>query len=87
MPSPRRLSGRQDAKSALVRQKSVDIGEPGGPYDTKSVREKVRRWQQQGGGVISAYDVGPECNDHKEDHHGELKHESNQDPARMRASR
>src|SRR5436189_1353396 len=87
MPSPRRPSGRQGAKPTPMRQKPVDVGQSVGPFDTNSVREKVRRWQQQVGGVIPAYDVGPESDDNKEDDQCESKLESSQDPARMRASR
>lgn len=39
------------------KQKSLDIGQPLGPYDTNSVRAKVRKWQQQGGGVVVANDA------------------------------
>ncbi|KAK2762099.1 hypothetical protein FQN54_001106 [Arachnomyces sp. PD_36] len=59
MPSPsatRRSTNRQGAKSTPPKPK-LDIGEPLGPYDTNPVRERVRRWQQQGGGVITANDV------------------------------
>ncbi|ODH46696.1 hypothetical protein GX48_07201 [Paracoccidioides brasiliensis] len=58
-PSPRRPSNRGSAKSAPSTGKPLDIGQPLGIHDTNSVREKVRKWQQQGGGVITEKDVGP----------------------------
>ncbi|EDN09654.1 predicted protein [Histoplasma mississippiense (nom. inval.)] len=61
MPTPpRRPSNRGRAKSTPHNGKPVDIGQPLGVHDINSVREKVRRWQQQGGGVITENDVGPE---------------------------
>ncbi|EQL34459.1 hypothetical protein RJZ56_000556 [Blastomyces dermatitidis] len=60
VPSPRRPSNRGRAKSTPANGKPLDIGQPLGVHDTNSVREKVRRWQQQGGGVIIEKDVGPE---------------------------
>ncbi|PGH28223.1 hypothetical protein AJ80_00113 [Polytolypa hystricis UAMH7299] len=59
-PAPRRTSQRGSAKSTPTKQKPLDIGQPLGVYDTNSVREKVRKWQQQGGGVVTAPDVGAE---------------------------
>ncbi|PGH37022.1 hypothetical protein GX50_00005 [[Emmonsia] crescens] len=59
-PSPRRPSNRGRAKSTPTKGKPLDIGQPLGVHDTNSVREKVRRWQQQGGGVVTEKDVGPE---------------------------
>ncbi|WEW54793.1 hypothetical protein PRK78_000218 [Emydomyces testavorans] len=61
MPSPgiqHRPSNRGSAKSPASKPKRVELGEPLGPYDTNTVREKVRKWQQQGGGVVIAPDVG-----------------------------
>ncbi|KAL4917790.1 hypothetical protein BDW62DRAFT_182831 [Aspergillus aurantiobrunneus] len=45
------------AKSSPTKSKPLDIGVPLGLYDTNSVRSKVRKWQQQGGGVINANDA------------------------------
>ncbi|KAL1954790.1 hypothetical protein VTO42DRAFT_693 [Malbranchea cinnamomea] len=56
--SPQRPSNRGSAKSTFARPKTIDIGESLGPYDTQSVREKIRKWQNQGGGVVIAPDVG-----------------------------
>lgn len=59
MPSPatpHRPSDRGgSAKSSPT--KSLDIGQPLGTHDTNSVRARVRKWQQQGGGVIAIDDV------------------------------
>ena len=58
MPSPatpRRSSGRAINKTPV--KKSVDIGKPLGPYDNNSVRERVRQWQAEGGGVITTEDL------------------------------
>ncbi|MCJ1249102.1 hypothetical protein MMC30_006325 [Trapelia coarctata] len=65
MPSPlnsRRTSNRRDskvgtAKSTPPKPKPVDLGIPLGPYDSNSVRDRVRQWQAQGGGVITASDI------------------------------
>ncbi|KAI9372408.1 hypothetical protein BJX61DRAFT_507220 [Aspergillus egyptiacus] len=45
------------AKTSPIKSKPLDIGLPLGLYDTNSVRAKVRKWQQQGGGVITADDI------------------------------
>ncbi|KAI5812512.1 hypothetical protein BZA77DRAFT_139846 [Pyronema omphalodes] len=39
------------------RGRSVDIGRPVGVYDTPNVRERVKRWQQSGGGVALHGDI------------------------------
>ncbi|KAI9932139.1 hypothetical protein AWENTII_010468 [Aspergillus wentii] len=61
MPSPatpHRSSNRGGtAKPSPAKQKPLDIGQPLGLYDTNSVRAKVRKWQQQGGGVVTANDA------------------------------
>lgn len=68
MPSPanpHRSSVRLDsAKSTPTKNKPLDLGPQLGPYDTNSVRAKIRKWQQQGGGVITAND--PCCDDEDE---------------------
>ncbi|EEP82218.1 predicted protein [Uncinocarpus reesii 1704] len=61
MPSPgipHRPSNRGSGKSPASKPKRLDLGDPLGPHDTNTVREKVRKWQQQGGGVVIAPDVG-----------------------------
>ncbi|KAI9873745.1 MAG: hypothetical protein M1830_010657, partial [Pleopsidium flavum] len=60
MPSPstpRRSSQRRDNNNTPTKSKPVDVGTPLGPYDTNSVRDRVRQWQAQGGGVITASDI------------------------------
>ncbi|MCJ1397313.1 hypothetical protein MMC11_000505 [Xylographa trunciseda] len=60
MPSPaapRRISNRRDSKTTPSKPKPVDVGAPLGPYDTNTVRDRVRQWQAQGGGVIAASDI------------------------------
>lgn len=60
MPSPltsKRTSKRDGSTSAPVESRPVDLGTPLGPYDTNSVRDRVRQWQAQGGGVITASDI------------------------------
>ncbi|KAI9820531.1 MAG: hypothetical protein M1832_003722 [Thelocarpon impressellum] len=41
---------------AKANRQSIDLGKPLGPYDTNSVRDRVRQWQAQGGGVIEQLD-------------------------------
>ncbi|OJD26617.1 hypothetical protein ACJ73_01999 [Blastomyces percursus] len=87
-PSPRRPSNRGRAKSTPANGKPLDIGQPFGIHDTNSVREKVRRWQQQGGGVIIEKDVGPE-NDSGHTSSPESKHLSSKEesPRKNRTNR
>ncbi|MCJ1447570.1 MAG: hypothetical protein MMC23_008081 [Stictis urceolatum] len=57
MPSPstpRRASAR---KTKTPPKKTLDLGPPQGPYDNNLVRDRVRQWQAQGGGVITATDI------------------------------
>ncbi|KAL8737735.1 MAG: hypothetical protein Q9181_001392 [Wetmoreana brouardii] len=56
-PAPRRASKRQEKISSPSGLKSLDIGKPLGVYDTNSVRDRVRLWQAQGGGVVTAPDI------------------------------
>ena len=56
--SPSRFSTRRDDSITPSKTKTVDVGEPLGVYDTNSVRDRVRQWQAQGGGVVAAEDVG-----------------------------
>ncbi|KAJ5725147.1 uncharacterized protein N7483_006504 [Penicillium malachiteum] len=60
MPSPatptRPSKSGGGTQSASKPSKSLDIGQPLGVHDTNSVRSIVRKWQQQGGGVITIDD-------------------------------
>ncbi|KAH0556932.1 hypothetical protein GP486_005279, partial [Trichoglossum hirsutum] len=40
-------------EGAKAKRQTLDLGKPLGPYDTNSVRERVRKWQAQGGGVVT----------------------------------
>jgi hypothetical protein len=63
MPSPstpRRPSNRESTRSTPSKPKPVDTKPPLGVYDTNSVRDRIRQWQEQGGGVLSGSDVGVE---------------------------
>lgn len=60
--SPSRLSTRRDHSTTPSKTKTVDVGKPLGVYDTNSVRDRVRQWQAQGGGVVTADDIGVEEN-------------------------
>lgn len=67
MPSPsttKRSSSRRDNKTPPSQSKPVDVGVPLGIYDTNSVRDRVRQWQSQGGGVITEPDI---CVDDEEE--------------------
>ena len=59
MPSPstsRRSPNSRDTVKTPTKSKAVDIGQSLGVYDTTSVRDRVRQWQAQGGGVVTASD-------------------------------
>lgn len=57
--TPRRTPNRGSARPAQFKEiKPLDLGEALGPHDSATVREKVRKWQQLGGGVVIAPDVG-----------------------------
>ncbi|MCJ1424823.1 hypothetical protein MMC29_002711, partial [Sticta canariensis] len=59
MPSPstpRRTATRRNGSTPPSNTKSIDVGIPLGIYDTNSVRDRIRQWQSQGGGVITAAD-------------------------------
>ncbi|KAL9063985.1 MAG: hypothetical protein Q9161_009163 [Pseudevernia consocians] len=60
--SPGRFSTRHDYSTSPSKTKTVDVGKPLGVYDTNSVRDRVRQWQAQGGGVVTADDIGMEEN-------------------------
>ncbi|KAJ5578679.1 uncharacterized protein N7459_007643 [Penicillium hispanicum] len=58
MPSPatpHRPSNRGGSAKPTP-TKPLDIGQPLGVHDTNSVRARVRKWQQQGGGVVTIDD-------------------------------
>ncbi|MCJ1360200.1 MAG: hypothetical protein MMC33_010203 [Icmadophila ericetorum] len=57
LSTPRRPSNRNKKKTTPPKPKSVDLGIPLGPYDSNSVRDRIRQWQSQGGGVITASDI------------------------------
>ena len=60
LPStPSRLSTRQRNKVTPI-SCGPDVAKLSGDYDTNSVRERIRQWQAQGGGVVDAEDVGPD---------------------------
>ncbi|EED22186.1 conserved hypothetical protein [Talaromyces stipitatus ATCC 10500] len=48
--------GRDGTRSSPTKSKSLDIGKALGSHDSNSVREKVRMWQQKGGGVTTVKD-------------------------------
>ncbi|KAJ5312036.1 hypothetical protein N7508_002866 [Penicillium antarcticum] len=56
MPSPA-TPKRPPNSGGTAKAKPLDIGEPLGVHDTNTVRSRVRKWQQQGGGVITIDDV------------------------------
>lgn len=69
MPSPstpKRPSKRQGSRTLPSKTKTVDVGIPLGAYDTNSVRDRVRQWQSQGGGVITASDIYVEVDEEDE---------------------
>ena len=58
--SPDRFTTRRENAKTPLKTKTVDVGTPLGAYDTNSVRDRVRQWQAQGGGVVHADDIGVE---------------------------
>ncbi len=60
MPSPStpsRTPKRREHSTTPSKTKPVDVGEPLGVYDTNSVRDRIRQWQAQGGGVVTESDL------------------------------
>ncbi|KAL8761901.1 MAG: hypothetical protein Q9184_002005, partial [Pyrenodesmia sp. 2 TL-2023] len=49
--------GRRETTTSAPKAKVVDVGNPLGAYDTNTVRDRVRQWQAQGGGVVNAPDI------------------------------
>ena len=70
MPSPlaaqRRTSARNESKTPTKKEKAkVELGQPLGAYDNNLVRDRIRQWQAQGGGVITASDMFVEVDEEK----------------------
>ncbi|KAL8694948.1 MAG: hypothetical protein Q9218_000519 [Villophora microphyllina] len=65
-PTPRRASKRQEKITSPSGLKAVDIGKSLGVYDTNTVRDRVRQWQAQGGGVVTAPDIYVDDGDQNE---------------------
>ncbi|KAL8877998.1 MAG: hypothetical protein Q9198_004103, partial [Flavoplaca austrocitrina] len=63
--TPRRASKTHEKLKSPQASRTVDVGESQGTYDTNTVRDRVRQWQAQGGGVVTAPDVYTE-NDEKD---------------------
>jgi len=61
LEKPKQLSNTPEKK-----QPTYDLGKTIGLYDTATVREKVRKWQNTGGGVVVPGDAIPAESD-KED--------------------
>ncbi|KAL8675494.1 MAG: hypothetical protein Q9168_000006 [Polycauliona sp. 1 TL-2023] len=55
--TPRRASKTQEKPASASATKTVDVGDPLGIHDTNIVRDRVRQWQANGGGVVHAPDV------------------------------
>ncbi|KAK6497600.1 hypothetical protein TWF481_012007 [Arthrobotrys musiformis] len=53
-PPPRRTSVRKASGGRGGIKPPLDLGPQHSPYDTVNVRERVRKWQANGGGVIEA---------------------------------
>ncbi|CAF9907097.1 MAG: hypothetical protein GOMPHAMPRED_005017 [Gomphillus americanus] len=52
-----------EAAKRAAATKNIETGSPCGPYDSDSVRERVRNWQSQGGGVVTASNIVVEFED------------------------
>jgi hypothetical protein len=63
MPSPATPRASNRGATAKSTPKTLDIGEPLGVHDTNTVRSRVRKWQQQGGGVVTIDDPYADDND------------------------
>ncbi len=60
--SPSGFPTRRDKSITPSKTKAVEVGKPLGVYDTNTVQDRVRQWQAQGGGVVTADDIGVEDN-------------------------
>ena len=56
MPPPATTQRPSNRGGTAKSTKPLDIGEPLGVHDTNTVRSRVRKWQQQGGGVVTVDD-------------------------------
>ncbi|KAG0158373.1 hypothetical protein PDIDSM_5887 [Penicillium digitatum] len=56
MPPPATPQRPSNRGATTKPTKPLDIGEPLGAHDTNTVRSRVRKWQQQGGGVVTIDD-------------------------------
>jgi hypothetical protein len=61
-PNARRTPQKQEKSKAAAEKsenkpRSLDLGKTIGLYDTATVREKVRKWQTTGGGVLTPQDA------------------------------
>ncbi|CAI7599645.1 unnamed protein product [Penicillium glandicola] len=65
MPSPATPQRPSNRGGTTKSTKPLDIGEPLGVHDTNTVRSRVRKWQQQGGGVVTVDD--PYADDEEND--------------------
>ncbi|KAL8720905.1 MAG: hypothetical protein Q9225_002291, partial [Loekoesia sp. 1 TL-2023] len=55
--TPGKATNRGEKISSPSTTKVVDVGKSLGIHDTNSVRDRVRQWQAQGGGVVTAPDI------------------------------
>ncbi len=92
-PASKHIIDRAAVKAELkkINRKTVDLGQPLGPYDTNSVRDRVRQWQAQGGGVVTAEDAVvvdlDEESPSKKRSTQQIKKRTPSTPARLSASR
>ncbi|KAL8821980.1 MAG: hypothetical protein Q9223_000060 [Gallowayella weberi] len=63
--TPRPASKRYEKVKSPSGRTLVDVGTSLGVYDTNSVRDRVRQWQAQGGGVVAVPDLYVEDGDVK----------------------
>lgn len=56
--SPSPFPSRRGDSITPSKTKPIDVGTPLSVYDNNSVRDRVRQWQAQGGGVVHAVDIG-----------------------------
>lgn len=55
--------GGNTKSNAPSKQKLSDVGRPLGVHNTNTVRDRVLKWQEQGGGVVSANEPGYQDDD------------------------
>lgn len=56
-PTPKRAGLVYEKSPSPSKPKPVDLGKALGAHDTSLVRDRVRQWQAQGGGVVIAPDI------------------------------